>query len=105
MPVVRAFTHESDFKVSVPATDVEPASIIHVYLSQCVAVQEIPYDAKFDDYGDERTVYNQFPIVELPNVGLCAWDGRLYCWTPYALLEKAYCDFIAERELLNKKKK
>lgn len=105
MPMLKTYTHESDFKVVIPKSSDSGESIVHVYLSKCVAVQEIPHDAQFDDYGDERTIYNQFPIIEMHDVGLCAWDGRLQCWTPYLPLQKAYCDFIAERELLNKKKK
>jgi hypothetical protein len=99
MPVIKTYTDKYEFEVTVPETEGYKGSQAYVFLNKKVMVQE---DTWTDEDGEECEERNVYAIAEIEELGLAFWNHREMYWEPVEEeIQKAYSNYIAEKELLS----
>lgn len=102
MPAITIYDDKFDFEVTAPESDTEYRTTYQVFLSRGIACETVYVGDEYEE--SERE--NVAAIRECPENGLTWWDHEEGCWLPYDdVVQKAYSDFIAEKEILAPQKK
>jgi hypothetical protein len=98
MPVIKRFDESYDFKVEVKETETAWGCTHYFFLKDNLWVMQEQYE---NDEGEECEDTISYPIIEHPAMGLAEWNDNEQTWVPVDdKIQKAYSDFIAEKEIL-----
>jgi hypothetical protein len=98
MPIIKRFDESYDFKIEIKETEMTWGAIHYFFLKDNVWVFQEQYE---DEDGTEHEDTTSYPIIEHPTIGLAEWCDNEEAWIPCEpRIQKAYSDFIAEKEIL-----